>query len=198
MLKMDVEKKYKEARYFLNQVEKLEHSPEEMIYNLNAFLTSSKSITDYYGKELGGNSNNWYRSVEKQFPLIEYFRLKRNFVIHERFLELTSKAVINYAEYITAAPAELTIKLIRVDKDGNRIEDDTPNKKDLTSLSADEYQDTIETKSLENHEESPMPRENLSIGAVANSYYYFEDYPDRTVLELCNQYMDELHKATGK
>ncbi len=63
----------------------MEHSPEEMIYNLNAFLASSKSITDYYGKKLGENSNNWYRSVEEQFPLIGYFRLKRNVVVHHRF-----------------------------------------------------------------------------------------------------------------
>src|SRR5690554_2228158 len=179
MYKMNIERKFKEAKYFLNQVEKLEHSPEEMIYNLNAFLTSAKSITDYYGKELGKNSNNWYRNIKKQFPLIEYFRLKRNIVVHHRFLDIESKTEIIHDEYITAAPAELTIELIRVDKEGKRIEDDTPNKKDSTSLSADEYQDTIETKSLENHEESPMPQENLSIGAVANSYYYFEDYPDR-------------------
>jgi hypothetical protein len=198
MYKMEIERKFKEAKYFLNQVEKLEHSPEEMIYNLNAFLASSKSITAYYGKKLGENSNNWYRNIEEQFPLIGYFRLKRNVVVHHRFLDIASKTLIDHTEYITAAPAELTIELIRVDKEGNRIKDDTPNKKDLTSFSADEYQDTIETKSLENHEESPMPQENLSIGAVANSYYYFEDYPDRTVLELCKQYMDELQKATGK
>lgn len=197
MYKMDIERKFNEAKYFLNQVEKLEHSPEEMIYNLNAFLTSSKSITDYYGIELGGNSNNWYRSVEKQFPLIEYFTLKRNFVIHKRFLELTSKTEINHAEYITAAPAELTIKLIRVDEDGNRIEEDTHNN-DLISPCEDKCEENNETENLGNHKESPMSEDYLSNGAVANSYYYFEDYPDRTLLELCKQYVDELQKATGK
>ena len=197
MYKMEIERKFKEAKYFLNQVEKLEHSTEEMIYNLNAFLASSKSITDYYGKKLGENSNNWYRSVEEQFPLIGYFRLKRNVVVHHRFLDIASKTVIDHTEYITAAPAELTIELIRVDKEGNRIEDDKHNN-DLMSHSKDNCEKTIETQDLENHEESPMSKENLSNGAVANSYYYFEDYPDRTVLELCKQYMDELQKAIGK
>lgn len=197
MYKMDLERKFKEAIYFLNQVEKLEHSPEEMIYNLNAFLASSKSITDYYGKELDENSNNWYMSIKKQFPLIEYFRIKRNIVVHHKFLDIASKTEINHAEYITAAPAELTIKLIRVDKDGNRIEEDTHND-ELMSPCKDKCEKTIETQDLESHEESPMSQENLSNGAVANSYYYFEDYPDRTVLELCKQYMDELQKATGK
>ena len=194
---MELERKFKEAIYLLNQVEKLEHSPEEMIYNLNAFLASSKSITDYYGKELDENSNNWYMSIKKQFPLIEYFRIKRNIVVHHKFLDIASKTEINHAEHITAAPAELTIKLIRVDKDGNRIEEDT-HTDELMSPCKDKCEKTIETQDLESHEESPMSQENLSNGAVANSYYYFEDYPDRTVLELCKQYMDELQKATGK
>jgi len=42
MYRMDIERKFKESKYFLNQLEKLEHTPEEMIYNLNAFLSSSK------------------------------------------------------------------------------------------------------------------------------------------------------------
>lgn len=92
---MDRDRKFKESKYFLNQVEKLEHSPEEMIYNLNAFLSSSKSITNYYGKELGKNSNKWYKSVKNQFPLIEYFRLKRNFVLHEKYLNLNTKTQID-------------------------------------------------------------------------------------------------------
>lgn len=55
---------------------------------MNNEFDSSKSITGYYGKELGKNSNKWYKDIESKFPLIEYFRSKRNFVLHEKYLNL--------------------------------------------------------------------------------------------------------------
>lgn len=195
---MIVKRKLKEAKYFLKQVEKLEHSPEKMMYNLDAFLTSSKSITDYYGKELGKDSDKWYKLVEKKFKLIKYFRDKRNFVVHKGFLNLNSETEIQYTEYITVAPVEVTIELIRVDKEGNRIEEDNVlGDNDLISHNADRCEDSIETRDLENYKENQLSEEDNSINAVANSYYFFEDYPDKTVLELCKQYLNELQKATG-
>lgn len=173
MLKMDVEKKYKEARYFLNQVEKLEHSPEEMIYNLNAFLSSSKSITDYYGKELGKNSNKWFKDIESKFPLIEYFRSKRNFVLHEKYLNLNTKTQVNHVEYISAS-ISVSINVYRVDENGVPIIDDNHvEKRDLNDTFLEE----------------PLYEKSVNTGAVANRYYYFEGFPEKSVLELCGQYL---------
>lgn len=195
---MIIDRKFNEAKYFLKQVEKLEHSPEEMIYNLNAFLTSSKSITDYYGKELGKASDKWYKNANIRYPLIEYFRIKRNVVVHHRFLDIVSKTEIMHTEYITVAPAELTVELIRVDKEGNRIEEDSlSGDNGLVTPDADKCEDSMKTRDSSNHSENQLSEEESSICAVANSYYYFEDYPDKTVLELCKQYLMELQMATG-
>ena len=182
MYRMDIERKFKEAKYFLNQVEKLEHSPEEMIYNLNAFLASSKSITDYYGKEIGENSNNWYRDVKKQFPLIEYFRLKRNFVIHEKYLNLNIKTQVNHVEYISASIG-VSINVYRDDKNGVPIIEDKLNDGQEATESFSETHSSEDVK---------------NIGTLVNRNYYFEDYPKITVLELSKKYLNELKKAIGK
>jgi hypothetical protein len=176
---MDIERKFKESKYFLNQVEKLEHTPDEMIYNLNAFLSSSKSITDYYGKKLGANSNNWYRDLEKQFPLIEYFRLKRNFVIHEGYLNLDTKTQVNHVEYISTS-ISVSINVYKVDKNGVPIIDDN-------HVEELDLNDTLSEK--------PLYGKSDNTGVIANRYYYFEDFPERSVLELCGQYLEELQQA---
>ena len=59
---MLVNRKIEEARYFLNQIERHEHSSEVMMYYLDAFLVSAKSTTEYLGKQRGNNLKKWYRN----------------------------------------------------------------------------------------------------------------------------------------
>lgn len=122
--------------------------------------------------------------------MIKYFRLKRNFVVHDGFIDLTSKVEIKHTEYITVAPVGLTVDFYRVDKDGNRIEEEF-------SHGAVDYLDEIEKKSgeiiIDEDIEDYQPEIlKLSAGAIAKSFYYFEEFPDKSVIELCKQYFHEL------
>lgn len=190
---MIIKRKIEEARYFLNQVKRLENHPEEMMYNLDAFLASAKSITDYLGKQIDGDSNKWYKDISAKYPLIKYFQLKRNFVIHEGFINLNSVTEIKHTEYITVAPVSITIDFYKVDEDGNRIiEDKLSDKANLLTENANKNGGGIINKNIENQQTGISQHKNKSPETIAKSYYYFEDSPEQSVIELCNQYFQEL------
>ena len=75
------------------------------------------------GKTEGTNLKKWYDEITPKFPLLDYFKDKRDFVIHEGYLDLSSKTEIKHTERITVVPS-ITIDFYKVDKDGNRIEEE--------------------------------------------------------------------------
>jgi len=191
---MLVNRKIKEVKYFLNQMEKYEHSSEEMMYNLDAFLVSAKSITEFLGKQMDCSLKKWYDEITPKFPLLEHFKDKRDFVIHEGFIDLTSETKIEHAEYITVVPS-VTIDFYRVDKDGNRIEENVPYN-DVNLNTQDEglkkVENIIISKDTEDFKIEILEHENIPGGTTAKKLYYFEDFPDISVIELCNLYFQEL------
>ena len=78
-------RKLNEAEYFFNRMVELKNNPVIMMYYLDAFLCSAKSITWYLSKQLNGNSDKWYLKIKADYSSVEYFTGKRNFVVHEGF-----------------------------------------------------------------------------------------------------------------
>ena len=71
------------------------------MYYLDAFLVISKSTTEYLGKQRCNNLKKWYDEITPKFLLLDYFKDKRDFVIHEGYLDLSSKTEIKHTEHIT-------------------------------------------------------------------------------------------------
>lgn len=189
---MLVNKKIEETRYFLNQIESHEHSSEVMMYYLDAFLVSAKSITEFLGKQRGNNLKKWFDEITPKFLLLNYFKDKRDFVIHEGYLDLSSKTDIKHTEHITVVPS-ITIDFYKVDKDGNRIEEKTSFvDKDYLDESHEKGDKIIKNKDMENLQLEILKHENISSGASAKRYYYFKEFPDKPIIELCKQYFQEL------
>ncbi len=191
---MLVKRKIEEVKYFLNKIEEHEHSSEEMMYNLDAFLVMAKSITEFLGKKRNNNLKKWYDEITPKFPLLEYFKDKRDFVIHEGYLDLFSETEINHVEHITVSPS-VTIDFYEVDKDGNRIEKNVPfmdDNLDAHDKSLKKVEKITIVKNIDNFKMEILEDEDIPDGATARRLYYFEDFPDKSVIELCNQYFQEL------
>lgn len=188
---MLVNRRIEEVKYFLNKMEEYEHSSEEMIYNLDAFLVMAKSITEILGKQRGNNLKKWYDEITPKFQLLNYFKDKRDFVIHEGYLDLSSKTEIKHTEHITVG-LSITIDVYKVDKDGNGFDEDISSRGNCYS---DENHKKNEEIILSEDIESNQPQikdENMPTGTSVKRFYYFEEFPDKSVVELCNQYFDEL------
>lgn len=189
---MLVNRKIEEARYFLNQIERHEHTSEVMIYYLDAFIVISKSITEFLGKQRGNNLKEWYDEITPKFPLLDHFKDKRDLVIHEGYLDLSSKTEIKYTEHITVVPS-ITIDFYKVDEDGNRIEEKSSSTDiDYVNESHEKGDKIIINKDSESIQLETLKHENIPSEISAKRYYYFEDFPDKPFIELCKQYFQEL------
>lgn len=191
---MLVKRKIEEVKYFLNKMEEHEHSSEEMMYNLDAFLVMAKSITEFLGKKRSNNLKKWYDEITPKFSLLKYFKDKRDFVIHEGYLNLYSETEINHTEHIIVVPS-IAIDFYEVDKDGNRIEKNVPfmdDNLDAHDKSLKKVEKITIVKNIDNFKMEILEDEDIPDGATARRLYYFEDFPDKSVIELCNQYFQEL------
>lgn len=86
-----------EAHYFLHQVIDHYHSPDEMRWNLNAFLQSNRNTTFVLQSELNGHPGfaEWYRQRQEHMaadPLFKLMNEARVFVVHKGNLEVRSAA----------------------------------------------------------------------------------------------------------
>ena len=162
------------------------------MYYLDAFLVISRSTTEYLGKQRGHNLKKWYEEIPPKLLLLDYFKDKRDFVIHEGYLDLSSKTEIKHTEHITVVPS-ITIDFYKVDKDGNRIEEKTSFvDKNYLDESHENGDKIIITKDMENLQLEMLKHDNISSEASAKRYYCFEEFPDKPVIELCKQYFQEL------
>lgn len=92
------DEKWLETGYFLHQMIEQYHHPFEFRCNLNAFLTSWLSISDYMRKE-GGSGNRdfskWFNArldALKGNELINRFKDHRDLIVHTRMLAMQSTA----------------------------------------------------------------------------------------------------------
>lgn len=88
-LKYHVNKKLKEAEYFLKQMKLLEKNGnvEEFQYMLSAFLSSSRSVLQYLCKY----RKDWYENNIDRVNLKTFFKHKRDVNIHEKTIDTVNQ-----------------------------------------------------------------------------------------------------------
>lgn len=80
--------KHNEARYFLNQMRKVDaknkREPHEFRYNLSAFLSASHSICNFFSDEGVGSFKDWAGDAPVGREMNEFFESHRHAVVHLR------------------------------------------------------------------------------------------------------------------
>lgn len=80
---MHEKKKLAEAKYFLERMRVVESNYNEFLYNLSAFLSSTRTITQYIIAEVKKNKNvNWYETKMNNSDILKFFISTRNLNIH--------------------------------------------------------------------------------------------------------------------
>lgn len=81
--------KLNEAKYFLDEMERVSSEPDKFRYELTAFLAACRSITQIMKKEFSGHSafDAWYAQKQKEMEnnsILKYLHRQRSITYHER------------------------------------------------------------------------------------------------------------------
>lgn len=83
---MNEDLKLREARYFLRRMNEVLGEPEEFQFNLSAFLSAARSVSQYVHKEAShaAGGQKWYDDRVSQEPLVLFFKTERDSNVHVR------------------------------------------------------------------------------------------------------------------
>ena len=162
-------RKFENARILLEQAVNAGNEQNKVFANLDAFVTTARSITLVMPKEFSKNPKfkEWYESVKKDMhndEIFQFFINLRNVSVHEKTVANTFTISTTYDKSLTLKDGDI-MPLGRVGKDGNLILDD-PNM---------------------------IIRDGKKINAGTNAHtsleYFFEEKPDTNAFELCSLYL---------
>lgn len=104
----NTDKKLKESMHFFNRILETHSKPDEFESNLQAFLSSARSVTLVIQKEYYKKSNfkEWYEDQQREMQadeMLRFFNRTRTVSIHEK---LPSTGAITYIKevYVQSAP----------------------------------------------------------------------------------------------
>jgi hypothetical protein len=139
--------KVREASYFLKQMGACSEKPEEFRFNPSAFLTSSRSVSQYVLEGAKKQCKQaWYEKYINNTHFMKYFRDKRDFNIHEKNIPITrdvslsisiigTKVVVDKKEKKYFPPNEES-KKVKTEKKAGKFEFiDYSGKEDILTLS---------------------------------------------------------------
>lgn len=163
---MRAQLKLDEAGYFLEQMKKF---PDErtIVFNLDAFLCASRSVTFVLQKEFSENErfNVWYESKQREMqadPLLTFFRDMRNVSVKEHAPEPKRETHVSVVEPVVVTETVIIKKI-------------SPDGREEIFRSADE---------------EPKPRPE---GSVTISHkYFFVEKPEQDITMLCSLYLEKL------
>ena len=160
--------KLEAAAYHLEQMTKNLNDSKIFSYYLDAFLSSSRSVTFALKKEFSKNAKlmAWY--IEKQNemrkdPLMSFFVQMRNVTVKEGTPDKKTEASINLFSTLTISDS-VSIKLTRAN-------------------GTEEYYESPQNM------KTPVVNEK---DPVQITKYYFLEYPERDIVSLCSEYGSKL------
>jgi len=167
---MKMFEKLDETKYFLEQMRLNIKDRRAFKHNLSAFLSSGRSVTFVLQNEYAENTKfrEWYEKKKEEMKtdnLLNFFVNKRNYVIKEGPVELRGKIFLEVHDAITISESVTVIK----------------KRPDGTEEIVHQTEPEIKARA--------KPKE------IKSSYQlFFEDYPDKDILTLCEEYVERLTK----
>jgi hypothetical protein len=171
---MQAEEKWEAAQYHLELIENLRNDNGKVfIFNLDAFLNTSRNITFVLKKEFNSNPKfqSWYCKKQIKMDkdeLMKFFVKMRTISIKERSPETHSVTTISVTDTGTATES---VSLTLIHEDGTK--------------------EVFEPKLNDAKEKQTIMKETP---VVRCNYYFFMDRIDNDVVSLCEQYLEKLFR----
>jgi hypothetical protein len=167
---MQADEKLEASFHFLEEMRKSEENRKVFVFNLEAFLSTSRSVTFVLQKEFKDDPRfeKWYSLKQEEMKrdeLMEFFVTMRDISIHERSTE--TQAVISVFITETLNITE-SVSVIRSNGTKEIFEPKTPEVK---------------------REQPDLPEK----AKVVHSYFFI-GRTDNDILTLCSQYCDKLFR----
>lgn len=169
---MQADEKLEAAFHFLEEMRRSMENRKVFIFNLDAFLSTSRSVTFVLQKEFRREPKfrKWYGQKQEEMKkdeLMNFFTGMRDFSIHERSPEtqVVTSVFINATLSISAIPS------IRV-------------------THANGTEETFEPKPPVVERKQPITKANSKVLHT----YFFVGRTDNDIVTLCSQYCDKLSR----
>lgn len=178
-----------EAEYFLEQMNSNINNGKIFIYNLNAFLASARSVLQYLLEEIkvDKESKQWYDKLSSKHNTLKFIKEQRDFTIHERPVNSNSKVKVEFSEHITAAIAEVSVKLYRVDENEKLIlvhDSDSLNSKNSIDINNTSQMDIV----------NDNDKSYLKSSMKVETEYMFNDWDEEgDILDVCKLHLIQLN-----
>lgn len=165
---MHVQEKMGEAHYFFEKIKLYAEAEDRngIVYNISAFLCSSRSILQYIHRSVKNNKDSkiWYEKIVNRHAIIKQFRDLRDTSIHERQIKIPA---IHYASI--GSCTGLSEETHPISNTKNEIlEQNKPN--------------------TPNENNTSLSRE----GELKTEYYFERAGNGKDIITLCDEYLDVL------
>jgi hypothetical protein len=169
---MQADEKLEAAFHFLEEMRKSVENRKVFIFNLDAFLSTSRSVTFVLQKEFEGDTKfrKWYREKQEEMKkdeLMNFFVKMRDFSIHERSPETQAVTSVFITETISISDS-VSIRVTHPNGTEEKFEPKPP---------------IVERK-------QPAAKENSKVLHA----YFFVGRTDNDVIALCSQYCEKLFR----
>lgn len=180
---MNALRKIKQCGYHLDQMKKLPANEDEYMFNLVSFIGSGREVTWYLQKEFKKNLkfHDWYSNKQNQMrkdPLFKLFLEKRNVVVKETFPDIKGfTGVVRF--YYTNAEGKTVMGSCWACPSIQPTDIIVPG--GVITIAPDQL--TAKT----------------SVNTVLRKIdgkieSFFEDYFDKPIINLCEEYLSRLEK----
>jgi hypothetical protein len=169
---MQADEKLEAAWHFLEEMRKSMENRKVFVFNLDAFLSTSRSVTFVLQNELSHNPKfkEWYSQKQEEMKkdeLMNFFVEMRDVSIHERSTETREVTSVFITETASASDS-VSITVIRSNGTKETFEPKPP---------------VVEPK-------QPATNENPKISHT----YFFVGRTDNDIITLCSQYYEKLFR----
>lgn len=165
--------KLSEVRYFYRRIIEENENRAFFLYNLDAFIITARSVLQYALEEIQQKhlGQEWYDDLMIKSPVLSFFKDKRNFSIHEGFIQPRTDCNVMIGDTTRLSDS---IQFVLKDKDGAIIK---------------KYDSTIKPEHVLN---------NAGHFAVSKSVHKFTDWNgSEDVISLCKIYIEELENLVN-
>lgn len=110
--------KINEAEYFYSRMKQEQTDRDAFRYNLSAFLSAARSVLQYALKEaeIKAGGKQWYDSQVSNYPVVKFFKDKRDINIHANPVQFRQNVNVHITETVRGIAS---VSFIVRDKNGN-------------------------------------------------------------------------------
>jgi hypothetical protein len=159
--------KIQEARYFLGRMkDSSEIAPFQ--YELSAFLSAARSALQYALKEAKSKTGGkaWYDSAVTNNRIVNFFKDKRDISVHHEPVVPNKDVTISIGEVLHFSEA---VQITVYDREGRLVSQGTAG--------------------------CPFPPPQPPKPASVSYRFWFSDWADQDLMELCVQYLSEIQST---